>query len=161
MSTRSTSSKLNPKQTRFVREYMADLNGTQAAIRAGYSPKTARSIACENLKKPKIADAIHRAADSRPKVAVLAATTAIEALSHVAFRNIPGLFNPNGTLKFPREWPPNIQRDIRAFKKKQNRQSKARPFNKPRKTAAIRSNEKLNALAQLKLYLIIFGPNKF
>ena len=34
---------LNPKQKRFVAEYLVDLNATQAAIRAGYSKKTARS----------------------------------------------------------------------------------------------------------------------
>ena len=39
-------------------EYLIDLNGTQAAIRAGYSKKTAGQIADENLKKPQIAKAI-------------------------------------------------------------------------------------------------------
>ncbi len=43
--------KLTPKQRRFVEEYLIDLNATQAAARAGYSPKTARQIATENLKK--------------------------------------------------------------------------------------------------------------
>lgn len=49
---------LNPKQQRFVAEYLTDLNATQAAIRAGYSEKTAYSIGAENLKKPEIAAAI-------------------------------------------------------------------------------------------------------
>lgn len=43
--------KLTPKQKRFVEEYLVDCNATQAAIRAGYSPKTAYSIGQENLKK--------------------------------------------------------------------------------------------------------------
>ena len=42
---------LTPKQTKFIDEYMKDLNATQAAIRAGYSPKTARQIASQNLSK--------------------------------------------------------------------------------------------------------------
>jgi len=46
--------KLNDKQERFCQEYLVDLNGTQAAIRAGYSQRTARSIANENLTKPDI-----------------------------------------------------------------------------------------------------------
>lgn len=46
--------KLNPKQTRFVEEYLIDFNATQAAIRAGYSEKTARAIGQENLTKPYI-----------------------------------------------------------------------------------------------------------
>ena len=50
--------KLTPKQRRFVEEYLIDLNATQAAARAGYSPKTARQIASENLAKPDIQEAI-------------------------------------------------------------------------------------------------------
>ncbi len=50
--------KLTPKQKRFCDEYLIDLNGTQAAIRAGYSEKTANRIATENLSKPVIKDYI-------------------------------------------------------------------------------------------------------
>jgi phage terminase small subunit len=46
------------KQRRFIEEYMIDLNATQAAIRSGYSPRTAREIGAENLTKPVIADAV-------------------------------------------------------------------------------------------------------
>jgi phage terminase small subunit len=49
---------LTNKQSRFVEEYLLDNNGTQAAIRAGYSKHTARAIATENLSKPVILDAI-------------------------------------------------------------------------------------------------------
>lgn len=49
---------LNDKQRRFVQEYLVDYNATQAAIRAGYSPKTANVIACENLTKPNIQRAV-------------------------------------------------------------------------------------------------------
>lgn len=54
---------LTPKQDKFVKEYLIDLNATQAAIRAGYSKDTAAVIGCENLVKPNIAAAIaaHRA----------------------------------------------------------------------------------------------------
>lgn len=45
---------MNAKQKRFCDEYLIDLNATQAAIRAGYSPKTAYSIGVENLKKPEL-----------------------------------------------------------------------------------------------------------
>lgn len=57
---------LNPKQQRFVAEYLKDLNATQAAIRAGYSAKTAAVIGCENLTKPNIAAAI---AEGQQKIA--------------------------------------------------------------------------------------------
>ena len=45
---------LNDKQAAFVREYLADFNATQAAIRAGYSAKTAGQIGHELLKKPEV-----------------------------------------------------------------------------------------------------------
>ena len=43
---------MTPKQKRFCDEYLIDCNATQAAIRAGYSEKTAKQIATENLAKP-------------------------------------------------------------------------------------------------------------
>lgn len=58
---------LTGKQQRFVEEYLVDLNATQAAIRAGYSEKTAYSIGDENLKKPEIAKSIQEAMNKRAK----------------------------------------------------------------------------------------------
>lgn len=52
--------KLTAKQQRFCDEYLIDLNATQAAIRAGYSKKTARVIATENLTKPAISEYIEK-----------------------------------------------------------------------------------------------------
>ena len=49
---------LTAKQQRFCDEYLIDLNATQAAIRAGYSAKTARQIGTENLSKPSIREYI-------------------------------------------------------------------------------------------------------
>lgn len=46
--------KLTAKQQRFCDEYLIDLNATQAAIRSGYSKRTARKIGQENLTKPDI-----------------------------------------------------------------------------------------------------------
>ncbi len=57
--------KLTSKQQRFIEEYLIDLNATQAAIRAGYSAKTARAIGCENLAKPNIQEAIALAKQAR------------------------------------------------------------------------------------------------
>ncbi|MFD1136746.1 terminase small subunit [Paenibacillus sp. PDC88] len=49
---------LTAKQQKFVDEYMIDLNATQAAIRAGYSEKTASETGYENLRKPQIAEEV-------------------------------------------------------------------------------------------------------
>lgn len=68
---------LSEKQKRFVAEYLIDLNATQAAIRAGYSAKTARSVGSENLTKPDIAAAIAKA---QARVAEKADWTAADRL---------------------------------------------------------------------------------
>lgn len=52
--------KMTAKQMRFCDEYLIDLNATQAAIRAGYSKKTAGVTAAENLKKPIISEYISK-----------------------------------------------------------------------------------------------------
>ena len=52
--------KMTAKQMRFCDEYLIDLNATQAAIRAGYSEKTARVIGQENLLKPAIKEYIEK-----------------------------------------------------------------------------------------------------
>lgn len=51
---------MTAKQMRFCDEYLIDLNATQAAIRAGYSKKTAGVMAAENLKKPIIHEYIEK-----------------------------------------------------------------------------------------------------
>lgn len=51
---------LTAKQRRFCDEYLIDLNATQAAIRAGYSKKTAKQIGQENLTKPDLAEYIEK-----------------------------------------------------------------------------------------------------
>lgn len=59
---------LSNKQARFVEEYLVDFNATQAAIRAGYSQKTAYSIGWENLRKPEIIVALREKAMSAEEV---------------------------------------------------------------------------------------------
>lgn len=66
-------SRLTPKQAAFVREYMIDLNATQAAIRAGYKAKNAYQTGAENLRKPQIQQAIQekrKAAEEKCAVTV-------------------------------------------------------------------------------------------
>ena len=50
--------KMTTKQQRFISEYLIDMNATQAAVRAGCSPKRAKEIGYENLTKPHIKAAI-------------------------------------------------------------------------------------------------------
>jgi len=57
--------KLTAKQEMFCREYLIDLNATQAAVRAGYSVKTATETGYENLRKPHLAEYIQKAMTER------------------------------------------------------------------------------------------------
>mgnify|MGYP002856088713 FL=1 len=56
---------MTPKQERFVAEYLVDCNATAAAIRAGYSRKSASAIGNENLRKPEILEAIKKALEEK------------------------------------------------------------------------------------------------
>jgi phage terminase small subunit len=76
---------LTDRQRVFVEEYLVDLNGTQAAIRAGYSPDSARSIASENLTKPNIAAAVDAALAERPGVT---RARIVDELAAIAFSDI-------------------------------------------------------------------------
>lgn len=71
---------LTPKQQRFVEEYLIDLNATQAAIRSGYSEKTAYSVGHENLKKPEIQKAIQEAQESLSKKTQLTVDMVVKGL---------------------------------------------------------------------------------
>ncbi|GFE56407.1 terminase small subunit [Geobacter sp. AOG1] len=77
---------MTPKQELFVVEYLKDLNATQAAIRAGYSAKTARQIAEENLSKPYIMAAINEAKKERIEEVKLDANYVLTNLQKVVER---------------------------------------------------------------------------
>lgn len=84
--------RVTARQKAFVQEYLIDLNATQAAIRAGYSPRTANRTASENLSKPDIKAYIaeqmerirtQRTADAQEVLEYLTAVLRGESRSHV------------------------------------------------------------------------------
>ena len=87
---------LTPKQQAFISEYMVDLNATQAAIRAGYSPATARMIGYENLTKPYIAKIIEKAMNERTASNGITADYVLNGIKAIAERE--GV-RENDTLK--------------------------------------------------------------
>lgn len=86
---------MTKKQKRFVEEYLIDLNATQAAIRAGYSPDTAGSIGNENLKKPEIRTHIGKAMAERSKRTGVNADRVVEELAKIAFVNANEVIDPD------------------------------------------------------------------
>lgn len=90
---------LNPKQQRFVSEYLIDLNATQAAIRAGYSKKTAEQQGFDLLRKPEIAAAVSAGKAKQLASADLTAARTLEELRRLAFSDVRNLFDEGGNLK--------------------------------------------------------------
>lgn len=91
---------MTKKQKLFVEEYLLDLNATQAAIRAGYSPETAGAIGAENLKKPQIQKAVARAMAERSRRTGVNAERVVRELAKVAFANAGDLIDSrDATLK--------------------------------------------------------------
>lgn len=90
---------LTPKQRRFVAEYLIDLNATQAAVRAGYSRRTAVKIGSENLTKPDIAREIQRAMDERAARTGVTAERVLREIAAIAFLDIRKAFNTDGSMK--------------------------------------------------------------
>lgn len=80
--------KLTPKQGRFVEEYLVDLNATQAAIRAGYSEKTAAVVGYENLRKPHVAAAVEKAVSERSDRTKVTSDTVVEELAKIGFSDM-------------------------------------------------------------------------
>ncbi len=95
----ATATNLTPKQQKFVDEYLVDLNATQAAIRAGYSEKTARQMATENLSKPNIAKAIEERQKALQEKTGITQERVLAELKNLAFLDIRKLFNDDGSLK--------------------------------------------------------------
>lgn len=90
---------MTPKQERFVQEYLIDLNATQAAIRAGYSVKTAKSIGQENLTKPYMQAAIGAAQQKRANRTEVTQDRVLQELARIAFFDLRTLYREDGSLK--------------------------------------------------------------
>ena len=80
--------KLTAKQALFVKEYLLDLNATQAAVRAGYSKKNAARIAVELLNKTHVASAVQKAITKRNERTEISQDRILEELAHIAFGNL-------------------------------------------------------------------------
>jgi len=123
MSSVTADTPLRPRQQRFVDAYVDEPNGTQAAIAAGYSAKTAGQMANENLKKPNIAAAIEIGLNKKRKVITektdITAADVVRELSYLGFSDVGDVFNFVGDqleMKPPSEIPESARRAIQSIK---------------------------------------------
>lgn len=96
---------LTDKQQRFVDEYLIDLNATQAAIRAGYSEKTAKSIGQENLTKPDIQIAIQEAQAKRAERTQIDAAYVLRRLVEIDQMDVLDIMDDQMKIRPVNEWP--------------------------------------------------------
>lgn len=91
--------KLNGRQQQFCREYIIDLNATQAAIRAGYSSKTAEAQASRLLTNVKIQKLIQELKNKRAQRTEITADRVLQEYARLGFFDPRKLFNDDGSPK--------------------------------------------------------------
>lgn len=96
---------LTDKQEMFCREYLVDLNATQAAIRAGYSEKTAPVIGSENLTKPNVQDRIAELKGERNAKVEIDAAYVLRRLVEIDQMDVIDIIKDDGGLRPVTEWP--------------------------------------------------------
>lgn len=103
------------RRERFAIEYIKDLNITEAAIRAGYSAKSAASQGSRLLKNVKVQDKIRELQKRAEDAAVVTAADVLRELGRIALCDIREAFNADGTLKPIVEMPENVRRAVSGF----------------------------------------------
>jgi phage terminase small subunit len=96
---------MTPKEHRFCEEYIVDLNATQAAIRAGYSRHTARSIGSALLTNLDVTTEIERLLAERSERTGIDADWLLTRLAAEAEADVADLYGEDGELLPVKEWP--------------------------------------------------------
>jgi phage terminase small subunit len=110
---------LTPRQRRFVDEYLLDLNGKQAAIRAGYSPKTAEVLASQTLRIPKVQAAITAAQARRSQRTAITQDTVLRELTALAQSDVTHYrIDDQGNVQLREGAPEGAMRAISSLKKR-------------------------------------------
>ena len=103
---------LNPKQQRFVAEYLKDLNATQAAIRAGYSAKTARVQGPRLLQNAAVSESVAAGQAKKLGKLELDAESVLGELLRIAKVDIAQAFEEDGNLRKLSEIPEDVRRAV-------------------------------------------------
>lgn len=111
---------LNVREIRFVEQYLIDLNATQAAIRAGYSPKSARQMGARLCTKASISAALRKGMEARSERTGITADRVLKELESLAFSDVSHyLLDPKGgKVTLAAEAPPTAIRAVSSIKHK-------------------------------------------
>ncbi|MBX9874666.1 MAG: terminase small subunit [Beijerinckiaceae bacterium] len=96
---------LSFRHQQFVDQYLIDLNGTQAAIRAGYSARTAQKQAYQLLSRPDVQEAVSAAQTSRSERTKIDADWVLRRLAEEADADLADLYDESGALRPVKDWP--------------------------------------------------------
>lgn len=107
--------KLTDKQEAFCREYLVDLNATQAAIRAGYSVNTAGKIGSENLAKPEIQSYLSELKSIRNERNKIDADYVLRRLVEIDQMDVLDILTEDMSIKPVSQWPATWRRYISGF----------------------------------------------
>lgn len=147
--------KLTDKEARFCDEYLIDLNATQAAIRAGYSEKSAGVIGFETLKKPKVQERIQALQKNIAERNGVTQDRIIKELARIAFVDIASMFQDDGTLKPMSELTEEQTRAIGSIKEF----SYTYGDGSEKATKEFKLNDKLSAIEKLMKHLGMFDED--
>lgn len=115
--------KLTPKQKAFAQEYLKDLNGKQAAIRAGYAPIGASVQATRMLQFPHVAEYVASLMAEKSKRVQLDADRVLRELKALALSDIGDILDMSGPvprLKAASDIPPHARKAISSVKVKRH-----------------------------------------
>jgi len=107
--------KLNARESAFVREYLVDLNASQASIRAGYSDKTSRQIGARLLTKVHIQTALGHGMERRAAKTEVTQERVIKELLALATVDISEAFDDMGQMKPLKDIPEAVRRSLSAI----------------------------------------------
>jgi len=100
--------KLTPKQKRFVDEYLVDLNAKKAAIRAGYSEKTAKAIGFENLTKPSVQKYLSERQKARSSRTEITQDRVLEEYAKLAYVQPKDFYGEDGDVLPIHQMPDDV-----------------------------------------------------
>jgi len=103
---------INRKEKMFCAQYMIDHNGAQAAIRAGYSAKTAKVVAAQLIARPHIKTYLNDLIAKQQERVQITADRVVKELAVIAFCDIRQAFDANGKLINPKDMPEEVARAI-------------------------------------------------
>jgi len=149
--------KLTEKQRRFVEEYLIDLNGTQAVIRAGFSEKGADVAASRLLGNVRVQAAVSEGKRNRSRRVEITQARVLEEIAHIALSDLSEAFERDGkegnTLRLRRltDMPEGVRRSIESIREQPTDKGVMR---------SVKLHSKVAALKMLADHLGLEAPKK-